>query len=103
MNFGRGAMAFLHETLLNETDNSLETILANGGSVFVEATVTGDCNCNFVIVIAVYSPSCLGQETAKGPFGLRVTLLPAYLSTTHGRDFTLFLLMLNVKQESCEY
>ena len=36
-----------------------------------------------VIVITFYSPSCLGQETAKGPFGLRVKLRPAHLSTTH--------------------
>ena len=56
-----------------------------------------------VIAITFYSPSCLGQETTKGPFGLRVKLPPAYLSTTHGRGFTLSLLMLNVKQESCEY
>ena len=56
-----------------------------------------------VIVITFYSPSCLGQETAKGPFGLRVKLPPAHLSTTHGGGFALFLLMLNVKQESCEY
>ena len=26
-----------------------------------------------VTVITFYSPSCLGQETAKGPFGLRVS------------------------------
>ena len=32
-----------------------------------------------------------GQETAKGPFGLRVKLPPAHLSTTHGRGFTLAL------------
>ena len=30
-------------------------------------------NCNYIF----YSPSCLGQETAKGPFGLRVKLPPA--------------------------
>ena len=30
------------------------------------------------IVITFYSPSCLGQETAKGPFGLRVKLPPVY-------------------------
>ena len=30
----------------------------------------------YVIVITFYSPSCLGQETAKGPFGLRVKLPP---------------------------
>ena len=33
---------------------------------------------SFVIVITFYSPSCLGQETAKGPFGLRVKLPPVY-------------------------
>ena len=42
-----------------------------------------------VIVITFFSPSCLGQETAKGPFDLRVELQPANLSTTHGRGFTL--------------
>ena len=41
-----------------------------------------------VIVITFYLPSCLGQETAKGPFGLRVKLPPAHLSTTHGGGFT---------------
>ena len=56
-----------------------------------------------VSVITFYLPSCLGQETAKGPFGLRVKLPPAHLSTTHGGGFTLSLLMLNVKQETCEY
>ena len=55
-----------------------------------------------LIVITVYLPSCLGQETAKGPFGLQVKLPPPHLSTTHGGDLTLSLLMLNVKQESCE-
>ena len=44
-----------------------------------------------VIVITFYSPSCLGQETAKGPFGLRVKLPPAHLSTTHEGGFTLSL------------
>ena len=58
---------------------------------------------HYVIVITFYSPSCLGQETAKGPFGLRVKLPPAHLSTTLGGGFTLSLLMLNVKQKSCEY
>ena len=29
-----------------------------------------------VIVITFYSPNCLGQETAKGPFGLRFKLPP---------------------------
>ena len=31
----------------------------------------------------------LGQEPAKGAFGLRVKLPPAHLSTTHGGGFTL--------------
>ena len=60
-------------------------------------------NKNIPFVITSYSPNCFGQETAKGPFGLRVKLPPAHLSTTHGGGFTLSLLMLNVKQESCEY
>ena len=34
----------------------------------------------FVIVITFYSPSCLGQETAKGLFGLRVELPPVDLA-----------------------
>ena len=42
-----------------------------------------------VIVITFYSPSCLGQETAKRPFVLRVKLPPAHLSTTHDGSFTL--------------
>ena len=44
-----------------------------------------------VILITFYSPSCLGQETAKGPFGLRVKLPPTHLSTTHDGCFTLSL------------
>ena len=49
---------------------------------------------NFVIIVIVitfYSPSCLGWEIAEGPFGLRVKLPPARLSTTHGGGFTLSL------------
>ena len=42
-----------------------------------------------LIVITFYSPSCLGQETAKGPFGLRVKLSPAHLATIHSEGFTL--------------
>ena len=52
-------------------------------------------------ILSFYSPSCLGQETAKGPFGLRVKLPPAHLSTTHGEislliEFTLqkYIIML---------
>ena len=46
---------------------------------------------SFLIVITFYSPSCLGQETAMGPFGLRVKLPPVHLTTTHGGGFTLSL------------
>ena len=42
-----------------------------------------------VSVITFYSPSALGQETAKGPFGLWVKLPQADLSTTYGGGFTL--------------
>ena len=45
----------------------------------------------FVIVITFYPRSCLGQDTAKGPFGLQVELPPAHLSTTHCGGFTLSL------------
>ena len=38
----------------------------------------------------LYSPSYLGQETAKGPFADGVTLPPAHLYATHGGGFTLF-------------
>ena len=54
----------------------------------------------YVIAITFYSPTCLGQETAKGPFGHRVKLLPAHLSTTHFGGFSQSLSLLNVKQES---
>ena len=36
----------------------------------------------FVIIIAFCSPSYLGQETAKRPFGPRVKLPPAHMSIT---------------------
>ena len=55
------------------------------------------------IVITPYSPSCLGEETVKGTFGLPVKLPPAHLSTTHDESFTLSLSVLNVKQRSWEY
>ena len=35
------------------------------------------------LLLHLYSPSCIGQETAKGPFGLPVKLPLAHLSTTH--------------------
>ena len=48
--------------------------------------------------ITFYSPSCLGQETAKGPFDLRVKVPPAHLSTTHGGGFTLSLALIAERQ-----
>ena len=43
------------------------------------------------IVITVYSPSCLGKETANGPFGVRVKLpLPTYLPHTVEASHCLF-------------
>ena len=32
----------------------------------------------------LHAPSCLGQETAKGPFGIRVKQPPAHLFATRG-------------------
>ena len=44
-----------------------------------------------VVAITFYSSSCLGLKTTTGPFGLRVKLPPAHLSTTHSGGFTLSL------------
>ena len=44
-----------------------------------------------VIVITFYSTSYLGQKTGTRPFGLRINLPPAILSTTHGGGFSLSL------------
>ena len=54
-------------------------------------------------VTLAYSSNCLDQESEKGPFGLRVKLPFAHLSTTNIGGMTLFLLILNAKQRSCEY
>ena len=35
------------------------------------------------LVITFYSPSCLGQERAKGHFGFRAKLRPAHLSSVY--------------------
>ena len=51
-----------------------------------------------LIVITFYSPSCIGQETAKGPFGFQVKRPPAHLSTTHDGGFTLSLLLFVERQ-----
>ena len=47
-----------------------------------KARRSNQANSATVVVITFYSPSWLGQETAKGPFGLRAQLPPAHLSTT---------------------
>ena len=65
-----------------------QLILKYFSFVYSEAQKYGDFKLGNVIVITFYSPSCLGQETPKGPFGLRVKLPPAHLSTTHGGGFT---------------
>ena len=44
-----------------------------------------------VFINYIYLPSCFGQETAKGPFDLRVKLPPARLSTTYSESFALSL------------
>ena len=54
-------------------------------------------------VITISLPSWIGQETANRPFGLRVQLSPAYLSAAQDKGLTLSLLMVNVKQGSCQY
>ena len=38
-------------------------------------------DCNYILLT-----KCVGRETAKGAFGLRVKLPSAHLSTTHGRN-----------------
>ena len=55
---------------------------------------------NIRIVIPFFSPTCLGQETAKGPFGLRIKLPqhacpPHTVEALHGP-----FLLLSVEQEA---
>ena len=60
---------------------------------------TGNFLCVLVaIVFTSLSSSCLGQETAKRPFGFPVKLPPVY-----DTRWSFTLSMLNVNQESCEY
>ena len=56
-----------------------------------------------VIVITVYLPRYLGQETTKGPFGFRVKVTSALLSTAYDASFKQPLHLLKVKQKSYEY
>ena len=71
--------------------------IGNAETLFVaKCGITGELALSraiivIVIVITFYSPSCLRQETAKGPFGLRVKLPHARLSTTHSGGFILSL------------
>ena len=51
-----------------------------------------------VIVITLYSPRYLGQETAKEPFGLLVKLLSVYLSITLGGGFTALSFLIAERQ-----
>ena len=60
----------------------------NSSNVFDLLSHAWYLTAKIVIIITFYSSSCLGQETAKEPFGLRVKLPPAHLSTTHGVGFT---------------
>ena len=48
----------------------------------------------------IYYP---GQETAKVTFRLRAKQPKGHMSTIHGGGFTLFLLLLNVKQRNCKH
>ena len=57
-----------------------------------------NCNLNCIFIYQV----ALARRQRRDLFGLRVKLPPAHLSTTRGAIFTLSLLMLNAKQESCE-
>ena len=45
----------------------------------------------------IYSPSCLGLDTAKGPCRSSSQAAICQLSTTHDGDFILSLELLNVK------
>ena len=69
---GKSSILFLSCTAKHKTHTALGTL----------NTVRYD------IVIVFYSPSCLGQETAKGPFGFRVKLPPAHLYHTRRRLHT---------------
>ena len=68
---------------------------SNSGSPRIPLTI--------VIVITSSLTKLPRPEDAKGTFGLRIKLSPTHLCATHGGGFTRFLLMLNVRQGSCEY
>ena len=67
--------------------------------------VNPDRPCDQVIVISFLFSEFLSQETAKGPYSLQSSLSChfVYLFTTLDEGFTLYLLVLNVKQRSCKY
>ena len=53
-----------------------------GWNIFARWRSTANVTLHFIhhLVYTFHSPSCLGQETAKGPFGVRIKLPPALLS-----------------------
>ena len=55
---------------------------------FAEPIASHSTTETHVIVITFHSPSCLGQEIAKAPFGFRVKLSAFHLSTTRDGGFT---------------
>ena len=59
---------------------------------------------NTVLKLHLYLPRCLGQETAKRLFGLRVQLPPAQCPPVYHSRWRLHtVLLLNIKQKSFEY
>ena len=68
---GTVAKCFIVDVLLISDSLRFSSKCAHGSGRDIETVID-------VIVITFYSPSCLGQETAKGPFGLRDKLPPVY-------------------------
>ena len=84
----------LYDTLyiLNVNLNALpksEPMVSLGEILLLQAALIY----TFVLfVITFYLSSCLGQESAKGPFGLRVKQLRAHLPITFSGGLTLIFL-----------
>ena len=70
------------ESLILATENVLEGIV---DSVVLYSLSFATCHnqkqLQLVIVITFYSPSCLGQEIAKGPCGLQAATCPPVYHT----------------------
>ena len=87
------------------TTSSLFTIFDNARSSFKKRQILilvvlalcfiSKAETIFVIIIAFCSPSYLGQETAKRPFGPRVKLPPAHMSITHTHTVKVLHCLLN--------